>query len=117
MMMSSPIAGAWQMVSDSRDGIALFSDSYFSVVMSEKNRAKFKMEEPTEAEAAKAFHAVSTGAGTYELSGTTLVCHRIANLNPNWAGADSSFEITLVGEQLTMQGNASDSAWIWKKVE
>jgi hypothetical protein len=116
--MSSPIAGAWKMVSDSVDGIAVFSDSYFSIVISEKNRAKFKAEEPTEAEAAKAFHAVSTAAGRYELSGTTLVCHRIANLNPNRAGMDGSFEITLAGDRLTMKGGESDDpTWVWTKVE
>jgi hypothetical protein len=115
MIMTSPIEGAWQFVSDSQDGIMVFSDSYYSVVISAKNRSKLKSENPTEAEAAEVFRTLTTAAGPYKLVGTTLVCGRIANKNPNWTGVDASFEITLDGARLTLQGGAN--ATVWKKVE
>jgi hypothetical protein len=113
--MSSSVVGAWQLVSDSDDGMLIFSDSYFSVVISEKNRAKFKGENPTEAEAAESYGTLTAVSGPYKLVGTTLVFSRIANKNPNVAGMDTSFEITLDGDRLTLQGSAN--ATVWKRAE
>lgn len=112
--MSSPIAGAWQLVSDSQDGILIFSDNYYGVVMSAKNRSKFKRENPTEAEAAEVYQTLTTAAGPYKLVGTSLVCGRIANKNPNATGVDATFEITLDRARLTLQ---SGSTTVWERVE
>ena len=116
--MSSPLAGAWQMVSDTHDGIAVFSDTYYSIVMAEKNRAKFKADKPTEAEAAEAYRTLSTAAGSYEIVGTTLVFHRVVNRNPSGTGGDLYFEFTLDNEQLTMEGTPNrNDPWRWQKVQ
>ena len=115
--MSSPLVGVWELISDSDDGIALFSDTYYSIVITTKNRATFKTAEPTEAEAAEAYRTLTTAAGTYHLSGTTLVCQRTVNRNPNWTGQDVSFDASVHGDRLTLSGGVNAPSREWKKVE
>jgi hypothetical protein len=108
--MSSKLAGAWELVSDSSNGLAVFTDTHFNVTWIEKNRAKFKTDEPTDAEAAEAFRTLNTAAGTYEISGDTLIFHRYVNRHPNWTGVDVHSEFSIDGDQLTFLSR------IWKKV-
>ncbi len=108
--MGSKLTGAWELVSDSSDGLAVFTDTHFNVTWTAKNRKKFKGDEPTDEEAVKAYHTLSTAAGTYETSGTTLVFHRFVNRNPNWTGMDADSEFTVDGDQLTF------FSMLWKKV-
>ncbi len=108
--MGSILAGAWELVSDSYNGLAIFTDTHFNVTWTAKNRAKFKTDEPTDEEAAEAFRTLSTAAGTYEISGETLIFHRYVNRHPNWTGVDAPSEFAVDGDQLTALSR------IWKKV-
>ena len=113
--MRSPLGGAWEMVSDTMNGIAVFTDSYFSIVMAEKNRKRFATEVPTDSEAAEAYRTLSTAAGTYDLAGSTITFHRLANRNPNWTGVDISFDFSIEGQQATMKNDEGDIVWVWRK--
>ena len=115
--MSSPIAGAWEMISDSQNGIAVFTDTYFSIVMADKNRKRFAANEPTDTEAAEAYRTLSTAAGTYEISRSIIVFHRIANRNPNWTGVDVSLDFSMDGDRATMTSPSGATVWVWRKVE
>ena len=39
-MADGPIVGAWELVSDSRVGVSIYTDSHFSTVMAAKNRQR-----------------------------------------------------------------------------
>jgi len=107
--MSSPIAGAWEMVSDSGIlgfdsspiGIGVFTDAYYSVVVTEKNRKRFESDEPTDVEAAEAYRTINASAGPYEISGSTIIFHRVANRNPNLTGMNVHWQFTIDGDRLT----------------
>jgi hypothetical protein len=115
--MNSPVAGAWQLISDSHDGLFVLTDNYYSVVTAEKNRTKFKADKPTDAEEAEAYRSFMTATGSYELSGTTILCHRVASRNPNSTGVDASFEWSVDGDQLTMKSGTDAPDWVWKRLE
>lgn len=108
--MNSQLAGAWELVSDTQNGIAVFTDTYFNMTIMAKDRQPFKADEPTDAEAAEAYRTLSTAAGTYEISGATMILHRTVNRNPNWTGKDVHWEVSIDGNQLTA-GNL-----VWKRV-
>jgi len=109
--MNSPLTGAWELVSETQNGIAVFTDAYFNITIVAKDRQRFKADEPTDAEAAEAYRTLSTAAGTYEVSGTTLILHRMVNRNPNWTGKDALWEIAIDGERLTADN------LVWKRVD
>ena len=108
--MSSLLAGAWELVSDSENGIAVFTDTHYNLTFAAKNRARFVTDEPTDAEAAEAYRTLGTAAGTYEISGTTMIFHRIVNRNPNWTEKDVHWEFSIDGDQLTTDNR------VWKRV-
>ena len=107
---SSQLAGAWELVSDTQNGIAVFTETYFNMTITAKDRQPFKADEPTDAEAAAAYRTLSTAAGTYKISGMTLILHRTVNRNPNWTGKDVHWEVGMDGDRLTA-GNP-----VWKRV-
>ena len=39
-MADDPIVGAWELVSDSRVGVSIYTDSHFSTVVAPKNRQR-----------------------------------------------------------------------------
>ncbi len=108
--MSSPLAGAWLLVSDTHEGVAVLTDKYFNISWAEKNRKPFKHDEkPTDAEAAKAFDSFSSAAGWYELSDNMATLHRMVNRNPSWHGQAVEWEFELEGDHLTLGPN------VWKR--
>ena len=108
--MSSPLAGAWELVSDTHHGIAVFTDTYFSATWITRDRSRFAGDEPTEAEAAEAYRTLNTAAGTYEISGDMITFHRIVNRNPSYTGQDVQWQFRRDGDELTM------GHFTWKKV-
>ena len=50
-MADDSIVGAWELVSDSRVGVSIYTDSHFSTVMAAKNRQRSSGERATPDEA------------------------------------------------------------------
>ena len=106
--MSSPLAGAWILVSDTYQGVAVLTDSHFNISWSEKDRKPFKLaENPTDTEAAEAYRSFSSAAGTYMVSGNVAKLHRIVNRNPSWTGQDVEWEFN---DHMTL------GLFTWKRV-
>ena len=53
-MADDPIVGAWELVSDSRVGVSIYTDSHFSTVVAPKNRQRSSGERATPDEALEA---------------------------------------------------------------
>ncbi len=53
--MSSPLAGAWERVSDTDQGILVLTETHFSMVVMPKNRQRSERNEPTPEEAMAAY--------------------------------------------------------------
>ena len=76
-----------------------------------KHRNRFQGDEPTVEEAAEAYQTLDTAGGTYEISGTKMVLHRVVNRNPNWTGADVRWDLELDGDLMKLGPN------VWRRIE
>lgn len=109
--MSSPLAGAWTLVSDTYDGVAVLTDNYFNITWAQKDRKPFELDEtPTNTEAAEAYRTFSSAAGRYVISGAKAILNRIVNRNPSWTGQDVEWDFKVEGDYMTLGPNR------WKKV-
>jgi len=112
--MNSPLVGAWELVSDTRQGALVCSETHVSVMMADKNLRH--IEEPTSDQIIEAYRGVNATAGTYTLSGPKLTVHRIANLKLHNIGQDHEAEIKIEGDQLTWRRTNSGVEDVWGKV-
>lgn len=114
--MSLDLSGAWELVSDSHVGLAVLTDTHFNMTWAEKNRQPFaEAENPSDAEAARAFRSLQSAAGTYEISGAKIIFHRQVNRNPNWTGVDAAVAFEFNGDTWTLKD--FEQANVWKKLK
>ena len=92
--MSSPVAGAWEPVSDTHQGLWLFSETHYSAVITRKGRQRIEGREPTSDEIVEAYRDVNALSGTYTVSGSTVTFKRAANLRADVIGLDVVAEFT-----------------------
>ena len=78
-MADDSIVGAWELVSDSRVGVSIYTDSHFSTVMAPKNRQRSSGERATPGEALEALLTCQALSGTYAVSGSTGNYTKVAN--------------------------------------
>lgn len=100
---TATLAGAWKLVSDTHVGLALFTERHFNMMVTRKDRRSYGTDELSDAEAAEAFRSMEAAGGTYEVSGTHIVFHRLVNRHPNWTGKDYSWDFSLSGDELTLK--------------
>jgi len=70
-MADDSIVGGWELVSDSRVGVSIYTDSHFSTVMAAKNRQRSSGERATPDEALEALLTCPALSGTYAVSGVS----------------------------------------------
>jgi len=81
------LLGAWTLVSETKDGMAIFTDTHFSFLEIANNLEPFKAggSNPTLEEAATAYNTMNAAAGSYEVNGSEITFHRHVNRNPSWS--------------------------------
>ena len=115
--MASQFVGAWEWVSDTMQGIAVFTESHYSDTFMSKDRKPFVNEaEPTEAEQAEAYRTLSAGSGTYAVSGSTLTLNEETNRNPSGAGRPMIADFTIDGDKLILTRQSDGLVVTFKKV-
>ena len=118
--MSSPLVGVWELVSDSRDGLHLFTESHYTMVQMTKNRKRYQGNEPTQAEEAEAFRTFSGRGGRYEVSGSTVTFHRTIVRNPQAIDTERKYRFTIEGNRMNWVGIEPDGSrgpeMLWQKV-
>ncbi len=115
--MSSPLVGAWELVSDTRQGVMVCSETHFSVTMASKNRQR--IEEPTSDQIIEAYQDVNALAGTYTVTGSKLTFQRVATLRVNLIGLPFEADFTIDGDRLTwrsISGTIRPREDVWRKV-
>ena len=115
--MSSPLVGAWELVSDTRQGVMVCSETHFSITMASKNRQR--IEEPTSDEIIEAYQDVNALGGTYAVSGSKLTYNREVNLRLDIVGIPVEAEFTIDGDRLTwrsISGTTRPREDVWRKV-
>ena len=119
--MSSPIVGAWEVVSDVDQGVGVFTDAHFSLVAMPKNRQRSTSSEPTPEDAMESYQTVRALAGTYTISGSTVTLKRVANSRADTVGLDAVMEFGTQGDRMTLKAisgasRATGQEWVWRKV-
>ena len=100
-MANNPLVGAWELVSDSRVGVAIYTGSHYAVVMAPKDRQRSSGERATPDEALEAIRSCQALAGTYTVSGSRITHVRIANTRPELSGHTNVTDYTIDGDTLT----------------
>ncbi len=100
--MSSPLIGTWELISEERTGLIVFSERYAGTFLMDNDRQPFKdVNEPTPDELDAAFNTLRVQAGPYRLiSESRLVQRRTLTRRPNSIGTDEELEYELNGEEL-----------------
>ena len=119
--MASPLAGAWEMASDTAQGVVVFTDTHFSLVAMPKNRQRSTSSEPTPEEAMESYQTVRALAGTYTISGSTATLKRVANSRADTVGLDAVMEFSVQGDRMTLKAISGTSRttgqeMVWRKV-
>ena len=115
-MMSSPLVGAWEYVSDTRQGVMVCSETHYSVTIASKNRQR--IEEPTTEDMVEGYQEVNALAGTYTISGSKLTFNRVANIRVNLIDVPFEAEFTIDGDRLTWRSISGSRPRedVWRKV-
>ena len=106
--MDSPLTGAWEIIEGPRKGMIVFTDSYYSLMEVDGNRARFQGNQPTNVEIVEAYNTMIMSAGTYTISGSVITFQRKYTRNPNVAGTDEDIEFRVDGDKLRAQAIRPD---------
>ena len=112
--MSSPLVGAWEIVSDVYQGIVVFSENHYGDAFVYKNRSRFQGSEPTEAEEAEAYRTMLAASGTYTISASVVTRNEEFSRLPH--GTLDDYEFSVEGDQMTMKSVESGRVWQFRKV-
>ena len=117
--VGSPLVGAWELVNDTRQGVAVFTGTHYAIVVMQKDRNLPSGEQYTPEEALEAISTCGTFAGTYTVSGTTVTMERTANLRPTLVGVDAVWESLVEGDTMKFRGISGGlptDEWTWRRV-
>ena len=96
---NSSIVGTWKYELEDREGMAIWTDTHFIWLLSNKGRKSFQGDQPSESEKAEAFNNASADGGTYKHIGPSrITVHRLFSTVPNMPGTDFTFEYELEGD-------------------
>ena len=115
----SPLVGAWELVQDIWQGVAIFTGTHYAIVVMQKERNLPSGDQYTPEEALDAISTCGTFAGTYTVSGNTVTAKRIANLRPTLVGVDAVWESLVEGDTMKFRGISGGlptEEWTWRKV-
>ncbi len=116
--MSSPIEGAWELESDSDEGIFVCTETHYSFFTFPKGRLGLH-DEPTPEEVRDSYKNVNALAGTYTVSGSKVTFHRSTSLNADMTDLDLEVEFTIEDGKLTtrvIRGAKEGTETVWRKI-
>ena len=104
--MTNPLVGAWELESDSLQGLVIFTETHHCHLNMAQNRKPFSnVNEPTQAEEAEAFRTLECGAGTYSVSGSRLTFNMELHRKPDAVGKPHQVEFSVDGDKLIIKGH------------
>ena len=109
-MADDSIVGAWELVSDSRGGVSIYTDSHFSTVMAAKNRQRSSGERATPDEALEALLTCPALSSTYAVSGSTGTYTKVANTRVERSDQPIVGDHTIVGDTMTFNIRNGESS-------
>ncbi len=101
--MPSPQSGAWELESDTQQGVLVCEDTHYSVVIAPKNLMRSDAAEPSAEDAMYASTIVAALAGTYTVSGSRVTLGRLASIRAPLVGIDLVAGFSVEVEMLTLR--------------
>jgi hypothetical protein len=96
MMPDTKLAGVWELVSETLEGLAIMTETHFCEVITVKDREKYAGDQPGTDEAAGLYAKIGrAAAGTYDIAdgeGTEL---HVYSKDPNAVGRSVHFGFTV----------------------
>ena len=100
-MANNPLVGAWELVSESRVGIRIYTGSHYAVLGAPKDRKRFAGDQATPGEVLEASNSCPALGGTDTLSGSRITHARLANTRPNLSDQDLVVDYRMHGDNMT----------------
>lgn len=113
----SPLAGAWELVSDEREGFLLMTDTEYRYVIAQTNRpiTSAPVGDLSDAEAAVLYRTYEAQGGSYAVSGTTMTRRPAVAKDPRNQGRDVVLPFSL-DDRLLITGT-SEQRLTWRKLD
>lgn len=116
--MTSKHVGVWELQSDTRQALMIFTDTHYSYNGARKGRQRIEADELSLEEAAKVLDDFGALAGAYTVSGSTFTLNRFVTQSPNMIGLDNVLDINIDGDTMTARGvsGGHQGDWVFKRV-
>ncbi len=110
---SSPIAGAWELVSEEWVGLMIMTDTQYRYIMTRKDRPSVTAgaNELSDADVANLYHSFDAQCGSHTVSGSTLLRQPVVVKDPRDKGREISIEFAIDGEELTTRRGQRELFW------
>lgn len=119
--MSSPLTGAWELISDAQEGFAVFTRSHFNIYVVGKPGTGFVGGESRGEQSDAASQTMRGSGGTYTVSGSAAVLYYLVTRVPNYVGRDLNIDFTIDGNTMTIKGTQPDGTLMekstWRRLE
>ena len=102
--MTSPLEGVWELISDTEEGIAIFTDKHYTYIFQNKNRSTYPEDSSDDAAELEAYRTHQSQGGTYEVSGSSLTLGRDYCRHPGRSGHTLDAEVKFEGDTFTFRG-------------
>jgi hypothetical protein len=115
---TAALAGAWEYLSERRNGLLLQSDGYYTLIETNKDRPR--PDRPStqigDAEVAQLYAGLSVQAGTYTISSSTMTRVPMVALNPDLQGREFPVEFKMDRDTLRRflprpDGTTTEAVW------
>ena len=118
---TSVLAGAWEYLSERRNGLLLQTDSHYTLIETNKDRPRPAGPSPqmSDAEVAQLYAGLSVQAGTYTISGSTMIRVPLVALNPDLQGREFPVEFKLEADILRRflpRPDGSTTEAVWRRI-
>ncbi len=118
---TSVLAGAWEYLSERRNGLLLQTDTHYTLIETNKDRPRpgTPSTQLSDAEVAQLYAGLSVQAGTYTISGSTMTRVPAVALNPDLQGRDFPVEFKLEADILRRflpRPDGSTTEAVWRRI-
>lgn len=115
------LAGAWEYLSERRNGLLLQSDGHYTLIETNKDRPRpdASSTQLSDAQVAQLYAGLSVQAGTYTVSGSTMTRVPLVALNPDLQGREFPVDFKLEGDTLRRflpRPDGSTVEAVWRRI-
>ena len=112
-MESSSLTGAWELVSDTQEGLLFIAGNNWGEITVEKDRRQFAWDKMTERDELSAFRTLEAVGGRFDLSGMTATADVTVAKFPAMVGMTARADFAVDRDTLTRRGTREN---VYRKI-